>query len=153
MIPGFWEKHADDLTENNRKIYEAGRRALAWQYRGALRRNQAYLEQMREWFRAYDYLICPLDGPAPRLADTEPTARGKGPSPFVFLVQFNFAQTPAAAVPFGFAASGLPLAIQIVGRREDDVGVLRMAAAVETHRPWGLAWPALATDPAVQVLA
>ena len=49
-----------------------------------------------------------------------------------------------AAVPFGFSEGGLPLSVQVVGRLHDDVGVLRMAAAVEQTRPWGHRWPPLA---------
>ena len=47
MIPDFWERHADDLTDYARPIYEAGRRALAWQYRAILSRNAAYAAAKR----------------------------------------------------------------------------------------------------------
>src|SRR5207244_418850 len=67
MIPNFWEKHADHLPDYIRPVYEAGRRALAWQYRRILRRNQAYLAQVQEWFRPYDFLLSPVSGPPPRL--------------------------------------------------------------------------------------
>ncbi len=50
---------------------------------------------------------------------------------------FNFvSQCPAYSVPSGFAADGLPTALQIVGRRFDDNSVLRIGAALEHHRPW-----------------
>ena len=50
---------------------------------------------------------------------------------------FNFvSQCPAFSVPSGFAADGLPTALQIVGRRFDDNGVLRIGAALEQQRPW-----------------
>ena len=50
---------------------------------------------------------------------------------------FNFvSQCPAFSVPSGFAADGLPTALQIVGRRFDDNGVLRIGAALEQVRPW-----------------
>ena len=50
---------------------------------------------------------------------------------------FNFvSQCPAFSVPSGFAADGLPTALQIVGRRFDDNGVLRIGAALERQRPW-----------------
>ena len=50
---------------------------------------------------------------------------------------FNFvSQCPALSVPSGFAADGLPTALQIVGRRFDDNGVLRIGAALERLRPW-----------------
>jgi len=50
---------------------------------------------------------------------------------------FNFvSQCPVYSVPSGFAADGLPTALQIVGRRFEDNSVLRIGAALEHHRPW-----------------
>ena len=43
---------------------------------------------------------------------------------------------PACSVPAGFTADKLPVGLQIVGRRFDDVTVLRASAAFETARPW-----------------
>ena len=145
MIPNFWDKHADELTDYIRPVYDAGRRALAWQYRRILRRNQAYLAAVQEWFRAFDFLLAPATpSPAPRLdrqRQRQPTQRELG-----HLVAFNIAQNPAAAIPFGFHSSGLPLAVQVVGRLGDDVGVLRVAAALEAERPWADQWPAAAQE-------
>ncbi len=142
LTPGFWERHADDLTDYARPIYEAGRRALAWQYRQLLRRNQAYREQMTEWFRSYDFLITPVAGAAPR-HDEGRVGEPKRPT-FPFLAPFNTTRNPAAAVPVGFHSRGLPLAIQIVGQLGDDLGVLRLSSAIEAARPWVDRWPALA---------
>ena len=52
----------------------------------------------------------------------------------------------AARTPPDSHSNGLPLAVQVVGRLYDDVGVLRMAAAIERARPWGHLWPALAEE-------
>jgi amidase len=38
---------------------------------------------------------------------------------------------PAISVPCGFTPDGLPVGVQIVGRRHDDVGVLQLAHAFE----------------------
>jgi Asp-tRNA(Asn)/Glu-tRNA(Gln) amidotransferase A subunit family amidase len=48
----------------------------------------------------------------------------------------SVAQCPALSVPSGLTASGLPTAIQIVGRRFDDPTVLRIGKAIEASRPW-----------------
>ncbi len=100
---------------------------------------------MKDWFAAYDFLLAPVVGPAPRNDALRPSGRGEARPGF--LVHFNVAQNPAAAVPFAMHSSGLPLAIQLVGRHGDDVGVLRLAAAVEAQRPWAHRWPPLATEP------
>ena len=49
---------------------------------------------------------------------------------------FNFTGHPAASVPAGVTADGLPIGLQIVGRRFDDAGVLAASAAFERARPW-----------------
>jgi amidase len=43
---------------------------------------------------------------------------------------------PAISVPCGFTASGLPVGLQIVGRRRQEAAVLRAAAAFEAAAPW-----------------
>jgi len=50
---------------------------------------------------------------------------------------FNLvSQCPVIAVPTGFAASGIPTGMQIVGKTFDDLSVFRAAAAYEKARPW-----------------
>jgi aspartyl-tRNA(Asn)/glutamyl-tRNA(Gln) amidotransferase subunit A len=58
-----------------------------------------------------------------------------------FTVAFNMSEQPAVSVNCGFDAEGLPVGLQIVGRRFDDVGVLSVARAYEEirsaeTRPW-----------------
>ena len=40
---------------------------------------------------------------------------------------------PAASLPCGFTAKGLPVGLQVVGRMHDDLTVLRACAALEPH--------------------
>ena len=141
MIPGFWEKHHADLSDKARPIYDAGRRALAWQYRKILKRNRAYAEAMRQWFLDYDFLLAPCCGAAPLLDTSGAPDDSKGA--LGMLSPFNLAYNPAAAVPFDQSGDGLPLSVQVVGRLGDDVGVLRLCALFEAARPWGHRWPAL----------
>ena len=51
-------------------------------------------------------------------------------------MQFNALKLPALSVPSGLSAEGLPTGLQIVGRRFDDLTVLRIGAALEEARPW-----------------
>jgi aspartyl-tRNA(Asn)/glutamyl-tRNA(Gln) amidotransferase subunit A len=53
-----------------------------------------------------------------------------------FSYPFNFTGQPAATVPAGFTPGGLPVGLQIVGRRLAEVTVLQAAAAFERVRPW-----------------
>ena len=49
---------------------------------------------------------------------------------------FNVTGQPAASVPAGFDAAGLPLAVQLVGRPGDEATLLSLAAQMEQARPW-----------------
>ena len=53
-----------------------------------------------------------------------------------FSYPFNFTGQPAASVPAGFTAAGLPVGLQIVGRRGADLTVLQASRAYEQRRPW-----------------
>ena len=46
-----------------------------------------------------------------------------------FTFPFNLTGQPAASVPCGWTAQGLPVGLQVVGRRNDDASVLRACAA------------------------
>ena len=50
---------------------------------------------------------------------------------------------PAASVPCGFDAEGLPVGLQIVGNWHQDALVLRAAAAFEALQPWAEKRPTL----------
>lgn len=50
--------------------------------------------------------------------------------------RLNYSGQPAIPVPAGWTASGLPVGLQIVGRRLEDALVLRAAATLEARRPW-----------------
>ena len=49
---------------------------------------------------------------------------------------FNLTGHPAITLPCGFHSDGLPMAIQLVGRRGEDARLLRAAALFEAARPW-----------------
>ncbi|PRY14640.1 amidase [Kineococcus rhizosphaerae] len=68
-----------------------------------------------------------------------------------FVNPMNMTGQPAASVPAGFTADGLPVGLQIVGPHLGDAAVLRASAAFEAAAPWAQHWPALlgrAAEPA-----
>jgi aspartyl-tRNA(Asn)/glutamyl-tRNA(Gln) amidotransferase subunit A len=65
----------------------------------------------------------------------------QGWHPFTF--PFNLTQQPAATVPCGFTDDGLPLGLQIVGRKFEDLLVMQASAAFEQARPWATKRPRL----------
>ena len=55
---------------------------------------------------------------------------------YPFCAPWNHLGNPAASVPAGQTASGLPLAVQLVGRPNDEATLLSLAAELESERPW-----------------
>jgi amidase len=60
-----------------------------------------------------------------------------------FTPLWNHTGRPAASVPAGLGSQGLPLAVQLVGRREHDADVIALAAQLEQQRPWAHLRPPL----------
>ncbi len=89
----------------------------------------------------YDALLCPTESlPAPEFDRAEYEFDGiddYGRSLALDMtMQFNALRLPALSVPSGFTVDGLPTAMQIVGRRCDDLTVLKIGYAFEVQRPW-----------------
>lgn len=59
----------------------------------------------------------------------------------VYTVPWNMSEQPAVSLNCGFTAAGMPIGLQIVGRRFDDLGTLRLAKAYEDRRGPIAAWP------------
>ncbi len=93
--------------------------------------------------QGFDFLISPTS-PITAYAAEEATPGNDPARPFEhigFTAPFNFSEQPAASLCAGYDAAGLPIGLQIVGHRFDDLGVLRMARAYETLRPPLKPWP------------
>ena len=60
-----------------------------------------------------------------------------------YCVGFNMSEQPALTINCGYSASGMPVGLQIAGRRFDDLGVVRVAAAFEAMRAPQRPWPRL----------
>ena len=58
-----------------------------------------------------------------------------------YTLPFNMSEQPAASINCGYTRDGLPIGLQIVGQRFDDLGVLQIAQAWERLRPAQHAWP------------
>jgi len=58
-----------------------------------------------------------------------------------YTVAYNFSEQPAASVNWSFSDEGLPIGVQLIGQRFDDLGVMRLARLVEQIRPEQRIWP------------
>src|SRR5205085_9191379 len=86
---------------------------------------------------AYDFIVSPTSPILPY--EAELAAPGNDPRnalPHIaFTVPFNMSEQPAASFNWSYSGEGLPIGVQIVGKRFDDPGVLKLAALVEKLRP------------------
>jgi amidase len=101
----------------------------------AERLRTAYWQRVRAFLERFDYILTPTVAAPPfRLDCPLPTEiGGVAVERFydVFLTTYAFSITglPAMSVPCGFTASGLPVGLQIVGRRLREDRVLEAASA------------------------
>ena len=101
----------------------------------------AWWQHPRAFFEKYDLLLTPTIAcpPFPIGLDNPTEIAGRPAAAYAwipFTYPFNMTGQPAASVPAGFTANGLPVGLQIVGRRFADAAVLKASAAFERLRPW-----------------
>jgi Asp-tRNA(Asn)/Glu-tRNA(Gln) amidotransferase A subunit family amidase len=123
------------------RIIEGALRNPPTKYVQAWFERLAWWQHPRAFFEKYDLLLTPTIACPPFAVGfdnpTEIAGRPVGAYAWIpFTYPFNLTGQPAASVPCGFTAEGLPVGLQIVGRRMADVAVLRAAAAFERLRPW-----------------
>ncbi|GAU83087.1 amidase [Bosea sp. BIWAKO-01] len=92
----------------------------------------------------FDFVLSPVS-PVPAYAAELASPIHDPERPFehiAFTVSANMSDQPAVSVHAGLTPQGLPIGLQITGRRFDDLGVLRMARAWESLRGSEVPWPA-----------
>jgi Asp-tRNA(Asn)/Glu-tRNA(Gln) amidotransferase A subunit family amidase len=91
----------------------------------------------------FDFVISPTS-PVPAFAAELPSPTNDPLRPLEhigFTVPYNMSEQPAASINCGYTRSGLPIGLQIAGRRFDDLGVLQVSRAFELLREPQRAWP------------
>ena len=110
-------------------------------------RGQSQMQAMREAANAacesFDFVLSPVS-PMPAFPAHQASPLNDPARPFEhigFTLPCNMSEQPALSVNAGYTAAGLPIGLQIIGRRFDDAGVLRLGAAWEQLRPAQRPWP------------
>jgi aspartyl-tRNA(Asn)/glutamyl-tRNA(Gln) amidotransferase subunit A len=106
------------------------------------------VRKMAQFMARYELLLTPTLAVPPFPIHMQGPERIDGryvrPAEFLaFTIPMNLTGQPAATVPAGWTADGLPVGLQIVGRHLDDAMVLRASAAYEAAAPWADKWPPL----------
>lgn len=98
-------------------------------------------QHMRLFHQDYDLLLTPTL-PIPAFAAGQEVAEPEHQQRWMewtrFSYPFNLTQQPAATVPCGFTAEGLPIGLHIVGDMHQDALVLRASRAFEARHPFAM---------------
>jgi Asp-tRNA(Asn)/Glu-tRNA(Gln) amidotransferase A subunit family amidase len=146
---GFVGRYGDRMTRGVREEIERGFALAAVDYwRAEIARSEFY-ERVRSVLEEYEFIVCPVmavsppsvhmftDGPEE--VDGTIVDRKTGWS---LAFPFNLTAHPAASLPCGATPDGLPVGLQVVGRRFGEADVLRLAARFEEAAPWSDRRPA-----------
>jgi amidase len=141
--------HADKLSQWREEMQEG----LVWNVEQGLaltareiaegeKLRTVLWHRVRQFMESYDLLICPTVAVQPfPVEQPYPTEINGKPLDnytqwFFLTYAISLTGLPAISVPCGFTSSGLPVGLQIVGRRRQEAAVLRAAAAFERAAPW-----------------
>jgi Asp-tRNA(Asn)/Glu-tRNA(Gln) amidotransferase A subunit family amidase len=114
-----YDEGRDKLSEPLRHCIERGRGYLAFDYQAAVARIAAFNEGLDSVFDEYDAILTPAaPGEAPR---------GDATGNPVFCTIWTLLGTPAVTLPLLRSEAGLPIGVQLVGRRGGDARLLRTA--------------------------
>ena len=142
--------HRDDLPPEFVSLIETGRALSALDYKKDDELRTEVYDAVQGVFDRYDLLVTPTlavppvdnatDGGTlgPETINGEPVERTIG---WCLTYPINYTGNPAASIPAGLTDDGLPIGMQIVGRRFRDADVLAASAAFERIRPWMHTYP------------
>jgi aspartyl-tRNA(Asn)/glutamyl-tRNA(Gln) amidotransferase subunit A len=145
-----WRERFEDSAEQLDRSFVAllnyGRTITIDQYMAAARRRNDLWTDVQGFLARFDLLITPTVAvppfPVARPAVTEIDGHPVSPLGWIpFCFPFNLTGQPAASVPVGVTPDGLPVGLQIVGRRFADRTVLAASAAFEAAQPWAARRP------------
>jgi Asp-tRNA(Asn)/Glu-tRNA(Gln) amidotransferase A subunit family amidase len=116
-----WQGGRERLSDELRALIERGREVRAVDYQRALSRIAGVQESFEELFtQRYDAILTPA------ALGTAPKGLGSTGDP-AFCTLWTLAGLPALSLPLMSGANGLPLGVQLVGRRNFDARLMRTA--------------------------
>ena len=142
-------EHPELLERRTRETVRLGAwvrpRVVEW----AMRQGEKVAAKGNRVFERHDLLLTPVIAPRPPQVGVLDGVGTVGAAlrsmPMIaYTALWNVTGNPAASVPAGFGSDGLPLAVQLVGRTDDEPTILTVSAQLEQARPWADARPVVA---------
>ena len=131
----------DGLERRTQRMAAVGRRLGGRALRRSIEREPPVAARLNRVFDEHDLVMTPTTAAPPPPAEI---SRGAGAfrsfndgSPYVcYTPTWNYVGQPAASIPAGFDADGLPTAVQLAGPPNGETTIISLAAQIEAARPW-----------------
>jgi amidase len=133
--------HPERLEARTRRIAAMGNALPAGVVRWARESEAAQAAQLARLWDDVDVLLTPAAADGPYRAGVvgrwgTATYLARGAERLTWMPAWNVTGQPGAAVPAGVDDDGLPVGVQLVGRRGEDERLVSLAAQIEAARPW-----------------
>jgi amidase len=141
------DEHRELVKEAVRWNVERGRELTAAELTEATALRDRLRRAWDEFLERFDAVLAPVSQVLPFPVEWEYPAEVEGVAMHTYIewmrscTRVSVTGCPALAVPAGRSADGLPVGVQLVGRRGDDLGVLRLGAAFEAAQPGAASAP------------
>ena len=145
--------HADELTPQFRQMLEDAQRISAVDHALDDMLRSGVFDGLQDIFDRYDLILAPTLAIPPVRNTTDGNTigpveiNGETVEPLIgwcMTYPINYTGHPAISVPAGLTPEGLPVGLQIIGRRHADETVLAFAGRFEMVQPWFQSYPGLA---------
>jgi amidase len=137
----IYRERGNELSVQLRNQVESAAKISVDDIVRAERARTAYWHRVREFMRLYPFVVTPtvgcaafrLDEPLPSEIDGEPVARYYD----VLLTTYAFSVLglPAMSIPCGFTAAGLPVGLQVIGRKNREADLMKLAHRYAAMHP------------------
>ncbi|ETW92432.1 MAG: hypothetical protein ETSY1_43645 [Candidatus Entotheonella factor] len=149
----YLRNQGDDYAPQVRKFLERGQPTLATDYIKAQQAKSRLRQEMLTACADVDALLTPGALTLPQPLGIRSVMIENREVPLLRAIvsatsPFNLTGQPALTLPCGRSLSGLPMALQIVGKPFDEATVLRIGYAYESHTTWHLQFPEIAIEEA-----
>jgi aspartyl-tRNA(Asn)/glutamyl-tRNA(Gln) amidotransferase subunit A len=133
----------DDYFQNTREVISSGAFYSAADYVQAQRVRRVGQKAIATLLREVDLVVTPTTSAGAPTPDGFPTVATASGFKLMHTPYWNSTGNPAASIPMGFTADGLPLGLQIAGPWFGEASVLRAADAFQRRTEWHLKHPNL----------
>jgi aspartyl-tRNA(Asn)/glutamyl-tRNA(Gln) amidotransferase subunit A len=146
---GYFPSRSEDYADDVRRHLEWGHNIRAVDYLAGLESREKVTRELTAALEEVDAILAPTSPiPAPRIGESQVRIPGERETTVrAELLRMtrpaNIAGLPAVSLPCGFNSDGLPIGLQLIGRRWGEARLLALALAYEDATEWHARHPKL----------